>query len=116
MKSTIFQLAQSLVPVANAFALSRHLPVRMGAFRVIDSSQQVKALGEKLELEKQKGRNGKRGPLDFCFLLSHFLLSFSSSRLPAFAVTPLRPATIFIPPEILCSVFGFGGSYKVNEL
>ena len=116
MKSTIFQLAQSLVPVANAFALSRHLPVRMGAFRVIDSSQQVKALGEKLELEKQKGRNGKRGPLDFCFLLSHFLLSFSSSRLPVFAVNPLPQATIFVSPKIFCSVLGFGGSYKVNEL
>ena len=61
-------------------------------------------------------RNGKRGPLDFCFLLSHFLLSFSSSRLPAFAVTPLRPATIFIPPKIFCSVSDLGGSYKVNEL
>jgi len=65
---------------------------------------------------KRKGRNGKRGPLDFCFLLSQFLLSFSSSRLPAFAVNPPSFIRIFAPPKIFCSVLGFGGCYKVNAL
>ena len=84
--------------------------------RTICETRRREEESSNVESRKQKGRNGERGPLDFCFLLSQFLLSFSSSRLPAFAVHPLSPATIFVSPKIFCSVLGFGGSYKVNEL
>jgi len=69
----------------------------------------AKTRRRKQKCGKQKGRNGKRGPLDFCFLLSQFLLSFSSSRLPAFAVNPLTPQQSSFPQRFSVRFRGSAG-------
>jgi hypothetical protein len=86
---------------------------------MIERSQQVKALGEKLNLEKQKAEMGLQdyGTTDCDPTTAEYAeYAEPASRLPAFAVNPLSPASIFVSPKIFCSVLGFGGCYKVNAL